>query len=192
MILNKKILYTYIFLFILIALASVLILHHTTIQRMQTSPDTAIDGFSDNATLTEYNHHGEIKTMVSAKNAIHLEKSGNTQFKKPFIITYSTDRTPWHIHADQGISDKNGHLLVLQNNVVIHALSAHHHPETRITTSTLSILPKESRAFTHQAVTVSRPGIVIHGVGLTANFKTGEYQLQSQSKAIYQPWKKGN
>lgn len=165
-------------------MASALILHHNNKQKIQNSKDI-IDGFASHTTLTEYDEQGNIKTVLTAESATHLEPSGTTYFKKPFIITYTKDRTPWHIHADIGTSDKNGHKIIFQHHILIHELPTARHPETRITTDELTIAPKESRAFTDQPVTLSRPGIVIHGVGLTADFKTGEYQLRSQSTAIY-------
>ncbi len=172
-------------------MASALILHHNNLQKMQNTKNV-IDGFSSHATLTEYDEQGDIKTVLTAESATHLEPSGTTHFTKPFIITYTKDRTPWHIRADTGTSDKNGHQIIFQHHILIHALPTARHPETRITTEELTIVPKESRAFTDQPVTLSRPGIVIHGVGLTANFKTGEYQLHSQSEAVYQPSGKRN
>ena len=188
---SRKVTYLYIFLFMLICMASALILHHNKNQKTQNTKNI-IDGFASHATLTEYDEQGDIKTVLSAESATHLEPDGTTHFKKPFIITYTKDRTPWHIHADIGVSDKNGHQIIFQHHILIRELPTARHPETRITTDALTIVPKESRAFTDQPVTLSRPGIIIHGVGLTANFKTGEYQLRSQSKAVYQPSSKRN
>lgn len=189
---SRKVTYLYIFLFVLICMASALILHHNNRQKSQDTKNVMIDGFAHHATLTEYDEQGDIKTTLTAENATHLEPSGTTHFTKPFIITYTKDRTPWHIHADQGISNRDGHQIIFQHNIVIHELPTARHPETRITTDELTILPKASRAFTDKPVILSRPGMVIHGVGLTADLKTGEYQLRSQSEAVYQPSGKRN
>ncbi|OGT64411.1 MAG: LPS export ABC transporter periplasmic protein LptC [Gammaproteobacteria bacterium RIFCSPHIGHO2_12_FULL_45_9] len=189
---SRKVTYLYIFSFVLICVTSALILHHNNQQKSQNTQNNIIDGFASHATLTEYDEQGNIKTVLTAESATHLEPGGTTHFKKPFIITYTKDRTPWHIHADQGISDRDGHHIIFQHHILIHALPTTRHPETRITTDELTILPKESRAFTDKPVILSRPGMVIHGVGLTANFKTGEYQLRSQSEAVYQPSGKRN
>lgn len=56
-----------------------------------------------------------------------------------------------------------------------------------ITTSELTLFPKQSRAFTKKPVTLLRPGTTIHGTGFNANLKTGVYQLLSEASAVYQP-----
>lgn len=177
----------YLILFACIGIASALILHHDNQQKMQRAGNIAIDSFVNQATLTEYNEQGEIKKMITAENAIHSEPDGVTHFIKPFILLYAQDRTPWHIRADKGTSNKKTDHIVLQHNVMIHQLPTARHTESRITTDELTILTKTSRAFTEKPVTLTRPGITIHGIGLSANLKTGEYQLRSQSEVIYQP-----
>jgi lipopolysaccharide export system protein LptC len=189
---SQKINLLYLILFACIGIASVLILHHDHQQKIRRTGNIAIDSFANQATLTEYDDQGKIERMITAQNAIHSEPDGITHFVKPFILIYTKDRTPWHIRADKGTSDKKTDQIVLKENVVIHQLRTTHHTDSRMTTDELTIFTKTSRAVTDKAVTLTRPDITIHGVGLDANLKTGEYQLRSQSEAIYQPTKKRN
>lgn len=175
-----------IFLSICICTASFFILRNTT-QPVKIAPKTSITSYAIDVTYTEFNAQGLIKTTVDAKKIIRYQPAGNSIFEKPVIVTYAADRTPWHIHADAGESDRSGEKIVLQGNVIIHELPTNTHPETMIQTAELTLYPKLSRAETNDAVTLSRPGMTIDGKGLEANLKTGQYELKSQSKAVYQP-----
>ncbi|OGT43875.1 MAG: LPS export ABC transporter periplasmic protein LptC [Gammaproteobacteria bacterium RIFCSPHIGHO2_12_FULL_40_19] len=177
----------YIILFLCIAVASVLILRHKTTEAPPTAQKNTIDSFITQGTFTEYNEQGLIKTKMTAAHVTHFKESGITHFTKPYIITYTENRTPWHIHADRADSNKTGTKIILQGHVTVHQLPTKQNAETTITTTELTVFPKESRAVTDKAITVSRPGTVIHGTGLIANLKTGQYQLRSQSEIIYQP-----
>jgi lipopolysaccharide export system protein LptC len=177
----------YLILFLCIAAASVLILQHTNTKTPQSTQKNTIDSFIANGTFTEYNALGLVKTKMNAASITHFKESGITQFDKPVIVTYSDNRTPWHIHADHAVSDKTGTKITFQGHVTVHELTTKENAGTTITTTELTVFPKESRAVSDKAVTLSRPGTIIHGRGFTANLKTGQYQLRSESEAIYQP-----
>lgn len=176
----------YIFLALLICIASFFILHHT--QKPARSPQKKIiDNFVIHASFTEYNKKGLLKTKMSAEKVTHFLPDNTTFFIKPVILTYMDNRDPWHITADQGTSDKTGSTIVLQGHVVVHKLATAKQASLTIKTSELTVYPKESRAITAKPVILSRPGTVIHATGFAANLKTGQYKLLSQSKVIYQP-----
>lgn len=177
----------YIILFLGIAIASILILQHTNTKTPPSTQKNTIDNFIVNGSFTEYNEQGLIKTKMNALNITHFKESGVAEFDKPFIVTYTDDRTPWHIHADHAVSNKAGTKIILQGHVTVHQLPTKQHEETTITTTELTVFPKESRAVTDKAITLARPGTLIHGIGFIANLKTGQYQLRSESEAIYQP-----
>lgn len=180
----------YIMIFALICVASEMILKHTAQPVVTTthSPEkNTVDSFLIHPIVTQYDKDGFIKMKMTADKLTHYKMSGETVLEKPFIITYSEKNTPWHIHADRAISNKAGDRIVLKGHVNVHELQTAQHPETTITTTELTVFPKESRAVTDKFVTLSRPGTLIHGVGLIANLKTGQYQLRSESEAIYEP-----
>lgn len=189
---NQKMHYLYIFSFMLICTLSAIILHQNKHQLTENTHHIVINTFVHDATLTEYDQTGKIKTTLKASSAVYLEPANVTHFKKPSIITYTKKHVPWLIHADKGISTKDGSKITLTGHVVIHGLPKANQTETRMTTNELIILPKASQAYTDKPVTLVRPGLTVHGIGLTTNFKTGEYQLHSQSEATYQPSQKRN
>ncbi|EKD77894.1 MAG: hypothetical protein ACD_42C00134G0003 [uncultured bacterium] len=147
-----------------------------------------INNFVINAKYSEYNKQGEIKTIVTADKITQFQPDNNSVFTQPRIITYTDqDRTPWHIQADEGSSDQTAKKIILRGHVIAVKLKTKKTPSITIKTTKLTIFPKKSLAITNQPVVLSRPDTIIHGIGLTANLKTGEYQLHSQSKAIYVP-----
>lgn len=178
----------YIVLILLVGIASVFILHHA-VQPMNVTPQSPLDSYVNGATLHEYNESGQLKSKIIADKIEHFESHSHstTLFIKPLMVIYSNDRTPWYIHADQATMDKASETVLMQGNVVIHELATSQHSETKITTSSLTLYPKESLAETGDAVIMSRHGTVIHGKGFVANLKTNTYQLQSESDAIYKP-----
>lgn len=187
---KHKLTIIYLILFILIGVVSVFILHHAATTTKTVSQKTIINTFVHEATFTEYNKKGLVKTKIRAQKMTHYQPQGTTVFEKPFIITYSDNRTPWHIRADQAISDRTGQKIILIGNVTAHELPTAQQTGTMIKTTEITLFPKESRAETDKPVVLTRPGTIIDGTGFTANLKTGQYQLHSESRAVYQPTKK--
>ncbi|PIZ03908.1 MAG: LPS export ABC transporter periplasmic protein LptC [Gammaproteobacteria bacterium CG_4_10_14_0_8_um_filter_38_16] len=178
----------YSLIFVCICLASIFILLHANQLESQTiTGKTQIDNFIIQANSTEYNQQGQVKVKMTSEKIRHFLPQKTSIFTKPRIIAYTENRTPWHIQADQAIVNSTGEKIILQGHVVIRELPAKQPAEiTTIKSNEITLFPKESRATTKQPVTLSRPGVTIHGVGFDANLKTGQYKLQSQSKAIYQ------
>ena len=180
----------YLILFLLIGIASIFILHRDKRAATSVIPKNTINTFVHDATFTEYNKQGRIKTKIFSKRVIHYQLQNTVLFEKPLIITYTENRTPWHIRADQATSNNTGDKIKLTGHVVAHELSTRHQSSTIVKTTELTVFPKSSQVETDQPITLTRPGTTIHGVGFTANLKTGQYQLHSQSEVIYQPAQK--
>ncbi|MCX7120395.1 MAG: LPS export ABC transporter periplasmic protein LptC [Gammaproteobacteria bacterium] len=176
----------YIILALLICIGSIFILHRTS-KPAHPAQKKIIDSFVLNASYTEFNQDGQVKTKMSAAKVIHFIPDNTTHFTKPVMLTYMDNRDPWHITADKGNANKTGSEIILKGHVIVKKLPTEKQESLTITTSELAIFPKESRAVTKQAVTLTRPGTVIHATGFTANLKTGQYQLLSKSTVIYQP-----
>ena len=182
---NNKTTIIYIILFFLLGITSFFILHHTKHTSHPTVKNT-INSFVLNATLTDYNRYGQINAVIASPKVIHYQTSEETYLIKPTIVAYTEkNRTPWHIRADLAISNRTNTKIILRGHVVVHQLPTKLHTEETITTSELTVFPKESRAVSKKFVTIKRPGTIITGTGFVANLKTGQYELHSQSNAVY-------
>lgn len=187
---KNKIAIIYIIAFLLIALVSVFTLHHTQkIESSMTSKNNVINTFITHAVFTKYNKLGMVKTTIEAKKVTHYQEQNTILFEEPRIISYGNDRNAWHIRADQGVSDSTGKKIILSGHVIAHQLQTAKNPDTIITTSELTLLPKKSEVTTDQPIILKRPGVTMSATGFSANLKTGEYQLHSETKVIYQPTK---
>src|SRR3989338_8740160 len=156
----------YILLLVLVCLASVLILYHTNNSaENNNTTKTTINSFIIHGVLTEFNSKGFIKTQITAEKAIHFQPQDTTELLKPTIITYTTNRIPIHIHADHGFSNKTNDKIILKGHVIVHQLSSKSSPDTVLKTTELTLYPKRSVASTEKAVTLYRPGTVIHSTG---------------------------
>ncbi len=167
--------------------SSTYILHQSKTQAVALSKKEIMDSESYQATFTEYNRQGQIKAMMSAKTIKQYQPSGTIVFEKPFILAYGNNRAPIHVRADKATANKSINKIIMSGSVVIHQLKTKKDPETTIQTSQLIVFPKKSQAITNKPVVITRPGIIIHSIGLTANLKTAQYQLHSNSHVIYQP-----
>lgn len=182
---KNKLTIIYLILFLLLGVASIFILHHAVKHNHKPKKPT-INSFIIHAKFIEYNQYGQVKIIITSIKVTHMQTLGITYFEKPRIIGYTEkNRTPWHIHADLAISNQSGSKIILRGHVIAHQLPTSLHAESTITTSELTVFPKEARAITEKKVTIVRPGTIITGTGLVANLKTGQYELHSESSAIY-------
>lgn len=179
----------YFGLFLLVATISAIILYHAD-RELSKPQESAISTFVKNGDFTEYDKQGKIKTKITAEKIIEYRQDGKIVFQHPYLIVYTTQRTPWHIRADQAVSDKAGEKVELAGNVVLHELKSKSTPASLIQTTKLTLFPKKRIATTDEPIVLSRPGVLIHGIGLTANLKTGQYELKSHPEIVYQPNKK--
>ncbi|HLB56479.1 MAG TPA: LPS export ABC transporter periplasmic protein LptC [Coxiellaceae bacterium] len=189
---KHKVMNFYLILFVLLGVMSMVILHHTQKININSSQKTTVQTFVHDATFTEYNQTGLIKAKIHSEKIMHYEPQGTTLFKKPFIIVYTETRVPWHIRADQAVSDRTGKKLILTGNVIAHELPTAKNEETTVKTTEITVYPdpKEFRVETDQPVVLTRPGTKITGKGFSANLKTGRYRLHSAMKAVYLPQQK--
>ena len=111
------------------------------------------------------------------------------QFTQPDITSYSekTYQPSWHITAEKGQSYKNNTIITLSGNVQFHRIATSDSPAMTIQTSRATIKPQQSIASTDQPVSIQQQHSTIHGSGLIANLKTGDYTLQSQTQGEYIP-----
>lgn len=186
---NRKTIWLSIIL-IFAAIASVLFMlnRDNNIQDTQ-GKSGGINTFMSNAIYTQFDELGHIHSRMQTPNMKHYEKKDSSFFIKPVILMYTSNRIPWHITSDYGKSQSGTTKVYLWGNVVLHQRQLKGHPETTILTSALTVYPKRSFAETNRKVTIYRPGSVVKGKGVTANFKTGILKLLTRSRGIYEPSK---
>lgn len=173
----------YIFIFLCLFFISFIVLHKQAGFTGPKNPNI-IDHYATDVTVTDYDLDGNVKSILTADTVTHYKESGETLLKNPYLKTIAgQNNLIWHIKSDTATVNKTGDQAILVGHVILHQPSLPDHPEVKITTTEMTVFLKKSYAKTMQPVTITRPGSVIHGIGMTADMKTGEYQILSQPHA---------
>jgi lipopolysaccharide export system protein LptC len=92
----------------------------------------------------------------------------------------------WDVRARSGQVPDDGKQLRLRGQVVASS-PADAPPPTRIETEELNLFPRENRATSATAVTVTRPGLTMRGRGMQADFDRQQVSLLSDVRTRYVP-----
>src|SRR3990167_6574050 len=147
----------------------------------QNTPDI----YSKNIEYINYAMNGLIENKLTSQLAVHYPKSDTTDFNHPKLNYYTENQQSWIVTSDKGKSLHGKEKILLNQNVLIHQPQTTVVPDTKIYTQHLTIDPSTNTAKTNDPVKITRPGTVIHGIGMTANLKTGEYKLLKQARGTY-------
>ena len=104
----------------------------------------------------------------------------------PLFLVPDGNGTYWEVRAKHGVVPEDGKELRLRGDVVTTS-PAQVPPQTRIETSELNLFPRENRATSAVAVTVTRPGLTMRGRGLEADFNRQQVALLSDVHSRYVP-----
>jgi lipopolysaccharide export system protein LptC len=92
----------------------------------------------------------------------------------------------WDVRAARGLVPDDGKELRLRGKVVANS-PEQAPPPTRIETEELNLFPREHRATSASAVTITRPGLTMRGRGLQADFDRQQVSLLSDVHTRYVP-----
>ena len=104
----------------------------------------------------------------------------------PLFLVPDRNGAYWEVRAKHGFVPEDGKELHLRDEVVVTS-PAQVPPPTRIETSELNLFPRENRATSSAAVTVTRPGLTMRGRGLKADFNRQQVALLSDVHSRYVP-----
>ena len=104
----------------------------------------------------------------------------------PLFLIPDRNGAYWEVRAQHGLVPEDGKELRLRGDVVATS-PAQVPPPTRIETSELNLFPRENRATSSVAVTITRPGLTMRGRGLEADFNRQQVALLSDVHSRYVP-----
>ncbi|MEO6103388.1 MAG: LPS export ABC transporter periplasmic protein LptC [Pseudoxanthomonas sp.] len=104
----------------------------------------------------------------------------------PLFLVPDRSGAYWEVRAKHGTVPEDGKQLRLRGDVVATS-PAQTPPSTRIETSELNVFPRDNRATSSVAVTVTRPGLTMRGRGLEADFNRQQVALLSDVHSRYVP-----
>lgn len=143
------------------------------------------DAYSQQLNYLSHTATGLIANILTSKLAVHYPAADITTFKQPKLTYYTQTRQRWIVTSEKGESLRGHKKILLTKNVVIHQPQSSVVPDTKIYTQHLTVFPGTDTAITHDPVKIVRPGTIIHGIGMTANLKTGQYKLLRHARGTY-------
>lgn len=144
------------------------------------------DAFMRDISYYQYDEQGRLHSHLTSPFITHYPQQNASRFLHPHYLIYTDKRVPWTITANYGKSRNGIHWVYLWGSVKVHEPQQPTEPETKITTTTLTIYPMRSFAKTNQEVTIIRQNAIIKATGMTADLKKGVLHLLSHSRGIYE------
>lgn len=145
------------------------------------------DAYMTEVSYREYDKQGQLRAWIDSPDMQHYPNQDRSEFKTPTIHLYTSDGEPWKITAEQGYSLHGIEKVFLSGKVNIEQHGHGNSPQTTVKTPHITVYPAKSLAKTNAPVTITRPGSITQGIGLEANFHSGQFKLLSQSRGQYEP-----
>lgn len=143
------------------------------------------DSFINNVEAIQFNEQGKAHHSLKSPKLINYLKDNTTNIEKPFYTFQNEQDAAWNIQADFGAALHGMETITLTGHVTIQQLPGKNSRNVTLLTDKMIFYPSKSFAETDRPVTIKQPGIIIKGIGLQADLKTGKIKLLSKTKAEY-------
>lgn len=141
---------------------------------------TGPDAFVENIDLAVMDDSGYLQYRVRAEHMTHFPNEDLIRLRRPDINIVHTDGAVWHIRSEHGETGTDGDRLWLLGAVDIRRPGTTTGNAVHVVTSDLLVRPKEERAETENAATITGNRYMINAIGLKADFSTGTLELLSR------------
>lgn len=133
-----------------------------------------------------FNASGQVASRVDAAHMEHYQNNNMTYFVQPVYLLYpEKGNSPWKIQAKEGSLNKSTGKVILQNDVIIDAISPQE-PVQELSTSYLELDLNTMIMTSDQLILVTGKDFNIKGKGLYADLNAQEVELTSQVEGIYE------
>lgn len=136
--------------------------------------------------VVQTNDQGLVSFQASISDATQAG-DGVVYFNHLVGTSYDNARTPWLLHADQGVLSSDGTDVTLNGHVTLVKSPMPNNPAVTFATMSADVFPKTQVVTGADWLTITQAGThnVLVGKGFSANFANKTYVLQSQVKGIY-------
>ena len=154
------------------------------------------------ALLAPVDNRGQSDYVLHDYEIIALDKDGKEAFtllgplleetpgkktmemQAPLFLIPDPNGLHWTVQSKQGWVSEDREHVKLTGNVL--AIGPRNVPQpTKIASQQLNVYPKTKLAAAPGAVTITQPGSILRGHGLTVNLANKQYELKSQVRARY-------
>lgn len=134
---------------------------------------------------TTFNIEGYPKLIVEAQSFTHFLKEDTSHLIEPKVTVFRNSPNPWVITSKTGLAKQGIRQIQFHDSVHIQHQADSAHPDTQIDTSTLTVEPEQSIAYTDAPITLIQPGTQISATGMHADLNSGEIHLLSNARGKY-------
>lgn len=136
-------------------------------------------------TVTEMDVNGIPNSILVTPTMTHYEEGDVTDMTTPHLTLFSPPGSPWQITSVYGrTTDGIDKIYMWQDVVMTRPGSTFNPPETLLTPD-FTVYPKTKYGETASPVKLLQPGMVVTGVGATADLLKKEIDLLADTKTVY-------
>ena len=147
--------------------------------------ESAIDYYAINAHSKQYLPDGKLQYEMTSDKVEHLKATEVTLLTNPDLNMFRGTEFPWHVQSLRGEVNPDGTEVELIDSVRIARTDAKNR-QTIITSSRMTVFPKQQYAQTEQAVRIDGAGGVSTGKGMKAYLKESRIHLLSNVRGQYE------
>ena len=147
--------------------------------------ESEIDYYAINAHSVQFQPDGNLQYDMTYDKVEHVKASEVTLLTKPDLQMYRGSEFPWHVQSERGEVNPDGTEVELIDSVRIARTDAKNRPMV-ITTTRMTVFPKQQYAQTQQAVRIDGAGGVSTGTGMKAYLKESRIHLLSNVRGQYE------
>lgn len=151
-------------------------------QPVQTRSDYVLHEFE----LVSLDEQGRESFTLRAPFLRETPGARSMDLTKPHFTIPDKQGRRWTAHGNTGFINDKRDRIDLRGAVVV-ASPADAEQPVKLETEALDVFPEANRATSAAQVTVTRPGLIMRGVGLDANLDQNVVILKSQVKGQYVP-----
>jgi LPS export ABC transporter protein LptC len=185
---HKKILFSSITLFILIAIASIgaFFAAEHLLHKQKVQPPKPVDFFMTNVSYLNLNNAGKMQSNLTAKQITHSPNEDAYLLQSPHLIMIDKDNKTWDVSANSGKSLHGNDIIYLWDNVNIRQFD----PVTQknklnVITTKATIYPRKKLGETDQPLEIQENNSTIHAVGAKVDFNKSTVKLLSKVMGKY-------
>ncbi|GIU43230.1 LPS export ABC transporter periplasmic protein LptC [Shewanella algidipiscicola] len=145
-------------------------------------PDYVIN----NINSVQYDEQGKLNSRVSASHMEHYAERNITYFTQPIYLVYPDNGdAQWRLRSARGTLDKDSGRVILENNVIIDAIS----PEEPIQTIETNYMELDLNTMimtSDRTIRITGNDFLITGKGLYADLNAQKVRLTSQVEGTYE------
>jgi lipopolysaccharide export system protein LptC len=142
-----------------------------------------LDGF----TLNALDESGKLTFTVSGPRLVRRGEDGSIFLSDPDYVMVDSEGHPWTGTSDSAWVNKDGSLMKLEGRVDMQRTPSASVSPARITTSELTIRPKERTLETAAAAQITQPGSILRGTGLRGDLNSKVLELLADVHNTFEP-----